>query len=109
MIVRALADILKIDMRRIKVTSSEKNLQNTFTVNADNKPIYSHEIVISPSLTDDSMSPEELFKSQLLNNLKNQGFLKEKIPSWTGNFDPISRYQAKKPYYEIAKYRSEFK
>lgn len=99
MIVRALADILKIDMRRIKVVSSYKILQNTFIFNADNKPIYSHEIVISPSLTDDSMSPEELFKTQLLNNSKNQGFLKEKIPSWTGYFDPISKYQVKKPYY----------
>lgn len=32
MIVKALADILKIDMKRIKVVSSEKNLLNTFTV-----------------------------------------------------------------------------
>lgn len=76
MIVRALADILKIDMRRLKIVSSEKNLQETFTINADNNPVYSHEIVISPSLTDDSMSPEELFKTMLLNNPKNQGFLK---------------------------------
>lgn len=34
MIVKALADILKIDMRRIKVVSSEKNLMNTYTVSS---------------------------------------------------------------------------
>lgn len=45
----------------------------------------------------------------LLNNAKNQKFLKERIPSWTGNFEPISQYQPKKPYYEIPRYRSEFK
>ena len=56
-IVRALADILKIDMRRIRVVSSEQNLAKTFSVSEENKPIYAHEIVISPSLTDDSMSP----------------------------------------------------
>lgn len=55
------------------------------------------------------MSPEELFKTQLLNNPKNQGFLKEKIPSWTGTFDPISTYQGTNSYYEIDRYRAGFK
>ena len=95
-LVRALADILKIDMRRIKVISSEQNLAKTLSLSQENKPIYAHEIIVSPSLTDDSMSPEELFKSKLMGSPKNQGFLKEKIPSWTGNFDPISQYQEKK-------------
>lgn len=31
-LVRALADILKIDMRRIRVVSSEQNLNKTFSV-----------------------------------------------------------------------------
>lgn len=70
-IVRALADILKIDMRRIRVVSSEQNLAKTFSVSGENKPIYAHEIVISPSLTDDSMSPEDLFKNRLMGSPQN--------------------------------------
>jgi hypothetical protein len=44
-------------MKRIRVVSSEKNLAKTYSVSQENKPIYAHEIFISPSLTDDSMSP----------------------------------------------------
>lgn len=96
-------------MRRIRVVSSEQNLAKTFSVSEENKPIYAHEIVISPSLTDDSQSPEELFKSRLMGSPQNQGFLKEKIPSWTGNFDSISQFQDKKSFYEINRVQPTFK
>ena len=55
------------------------------------------------------MSPEDLFKTRLMGSPQNQGFLKEKIPSWTGNFDPISQFQDKKSFYEIPRVQPTFK
>lgn len=66
-IVRALADILKIDPYRIKIVSSEKNLARNFTNRSfENQPYYDHQIVISPSTTKDDVPAMETVMSRLM-------------------------------------------
>lgn len=66
-IVRALADILKIDPYRIKVVSSEKNIVKSYTnPKYENQPMYEHMIVISPSTTKDDIPAEQIIRDRLL-------------------------------------------
>ena len=68
-VVLKLADILMVDPSRVKVISSERNVQNSFRdTEYENEPSYYHQIVVSPSPTNDLIPPKELIEERLINS-----------------------------------------
>lgn len=66
-IVRALADILKIDPYRIKVVSSEKVIAKSYyNSNNQNMPFYEQMIVVSPSTTEDDIPSQQIILDRLM-------------------------------------------
>lgn len=66
-IVRALADILKIDPYRIKVVSSEKVIAKSYyNSNNQNMPYYEQMIVVSPSTTEDDIPSQQIILDRLM-------------------------------------------
>lgn len=66
-----------IDPSRIKVVSSEKILEEGSQYDDNlNQRYYDHQIVISPSTTNDDIPPSVLLEERLFNNASAQARLK---------------------------------